>query len=337
MKRLALKSLNYLSNIKTIVLLAFVVLLSSGCISLGSKDESNSIPNWYLNSPANTSTTIYGVGEGSNLEDAKSAALNSMSSRLVVAVGSSLQKLTTSSTNGGYSKSVTQDIKVDVEKIQFTNAKVDKNAVVGGNFYVLMSVNRIELFNEKKNSFFIEDKGIDTRFSEGEDLAHLEKIYHIKAMSPKIVDNRKKSFVLYAINNSFDYGTYFSKYDGYLATIDRLKSELQISVSSNEENKFFADEIIEKLNTNGYKVVKNSSNVEINVHNKIRFSEYKGWKIVKVSTTVGVNSMGKTVSNKTVNTTGRSSSTNNSALQNAASFFKKKLDKEGIDSFLFGK
>ena len=322
---------------KTLVLLLVVMVFSSGCISLGSKDESSSIPNWYLNSPANTSTTIYGVGEGSNLEDAKSAALNSMSARLVVAVGSSLQKLTTSSTSNGYSKSVTQDIKVDVEKIQFTNAKVEKNAVVGGNFYVLMSVDRIELFNEKKKSFFIEDEGIDTRFSEGENLAKLEKIYHIKAMSSKIIDNRKKSFVLYAINNSFDYGPYFSKYDGYLSQIDTLKSELQISVTSNEKNKFFSDEIIEKLNADGYKVVQDSSNVEINVNNKIRYSEYKGWKIAKVSTTVGVSSRGKTVSNKTVNSTGRSSSSNDNALQNAASYFKKKLDKEGLDSFLFGK
>ena len=335
MKRLALKFL--VSNTKTLVLLLVVMVLSSGCFSLGSKGEQQSIPNWYLNSPANTSSTIYGVGEGSNLEDAKSAALNSMSARLVVAVGSSLQKLTTSSTNGGYSKEVTQDIKVDVEKIQFTNAKVEKNAVVGENFYVLMSVNRIELFNEKKKSFNIEDEGIETRFDEGANLAKLEKIYHIKGMSSKIIDNRKKAFVLYAINNSFDYGPFFSKYDGYLSQIDTLKSELQISVTSNEKNKFFADEIVEKLNNDGYKVVQNSSNVEINVNNKIRYSEYKGWKIAKVSTTIGVSSMGKTVSNKTVNTTGRSSSTNDNALQNAASHFKKKLDKEGLDSFLFGK
>lgn len=334
MKRLALKYLS--SKIKIVAMSLFVVILSSGCVSMGSK-EVVSIPNWYLNSPQNSATTLYGVGEGANLEDAKSSALNSMSSRLVVAVGSSLQKLTSSDSNGGYSKSITQDIKVDVEKIQFTNARVEKNAVVSGNVYVLMSVNRIELFNEKKKTFYIDDKGIDTIFDEGVSLPTLEKIYHIKKISPKIIDNRKKAFVLYAINNSFDYAPYFTKYDGYLAQIDKLKSELQISVSSNEKNRFFADEITQMLNEDGYKVVEYSSNVQVNVTNKIRYSEYKGWQIAKVSTTVGVKSIGKTVSNKTINSTGRSSSTKENALQNAASYFKQTLQKDGIDSILFGK
>jgi len=322
------------SNIKTVLLSLFMVIVSSGCFS---SKEPQTIPAWYLNSPVNTSSTIYGVGEGATLEDAKSSALNSMSSRLIVSVGSSLQKLTSSSTQGGYSKEVTQDIKVDVEKIQFTNAKVEKNAVIAGNIYVLMSVNRVELFNEKKKSFFIEDNSIVSIFNEGEKLPELERIYHIKKMSPRIIDNRKKAFVLYAINNSFDYGTYFSKYGSYLGKIDTLKSELQISVTSNEKSRFFADEITQMLNEDGYKVVDSSSNVEIKVHNKIRYSEYKGWQIAKVSTTLGVISKGKTISNKTTNTIGRSSSTKDSALQNAASFFKQAIEKEGVDSLLFGK
>lgn len=334
MKRLALKSLNYLSNIKTAIFTLFILLISSGCFS--SKAKIESIPNWYLNTPQNTASTIYGVGEGSSLEDAKSAALNSMSSRLVVSVGSSLQKLTTSGSDGSYSKSVTQDIKVDVEKIQYTNAKVEKNALVGGNYYVLMSVDRVELFNEKKKSFFVDDGTIDTTFKDGKDLPELEKIYLIKNLSPKIIDNRKKAFVLYAINNSFDYAPYFNKYDAYLSQIDKLKSELQISVNSNEESKFFMDIIVQMLNEDGYKVVKNSSNVQIDINNKIRYSEYKGWKIAKVSTTIGVSSRGKKVSNKTVETTGRSSSINKNALQNAAQFFKQKLEKDGFDPYLFG-
>ena len=312
-----------------------MAVLSVGCVSV--KSEKSSIPQWYFNTPENNAQTIYGVGEGSSLEDAKLAALNSMSSRLVVSVGSTLQRMTTSDAKGGYSKALTQDIKVDVAKIQYTNAKVEKNGVVGGNVYVLMSVDRVALFDEKKKSFFVEDSGIDTRFQESNGMSKLEQIYHIKALSPKIIDNRKKAFVLYAIDNSFDYGSYFSKYDSYLAKIDSLKSDLKISVSTKDKDKFFADELIEMLNQDGYKVVDKGLDVAIQLHNKIRYSEYKGWQIAKVSTTISVASKGKILSNKTINTTGRSGSTQKNALQNAAQFFKQALEKEGLDSFLFGK
>ena len=53
-----------------------------------------------------------------------------MASRLVVSVGSSMKTSTKTSRDGAgnstYSKDVSKDLKVDVQKIKFTNAKVEK-------------------------------------------------------------------------------------------------------------------------------------------------------------------------------------------------------------------
>jgi hypothetical protein len=295
-----------------------------------------SVPNWYINAPSNSANIIYGTGEANSLEEAKTSALNSMSSRLVVSVGSSLQQIKKTS-NNAYSKQVTQNIKVDVAKIRFANAKVVKNAIIGDRYFVLMSVDRIELFNQKKKSFVVLDENIDNTINKSKNLSKLERIYAVKKLSNDIITNRKKAFVLYAINNSFDYAPYFKKYDSYLNLIDTLKSSLKISVTSNESNRFFADIIVDLLNSKHYKVVKNSDDVDIKLHNKIRYSTYKGWHIAKVSTTISVVSNGKTISNKTINFTGRSSSNQLNALQNGSKYFNKKLNKIGIDTILFGK
>ena len=136
--------------------LAFV-----GCVN--SKQDIE-IPQWYLNSPANTGLFLYGSGDGENLEAAKSNALNNMAAGLVVSISSSLQTTTKTSVLNGkdsYSKDISKDVKVEVQKIKFTNAIVKNSQLINGRFYVLMQVNRIDLFIQKKSEFDTRDNRID--------------------------------------------------------------------------------------------------------------------------------------------------------------------------------
>jgi len=339
MKRAVLQFLNF----KTLAAFFAAMLLLGGCAKdLGvSKKEEVQIPKWYINAPSNNQIYLYGTGEGSNLEEAKTMALNNMSSRLVVSVGSTLKKKTTTTTSSNgvstYSKDISQDVKIDVEKIRFTNAKVEKSSVLGNSFFVLMKVNRNDLLNEKQKEFAVLDKRLSDKFAQLDSKPILEKIYHLKQMYPDTIKAKKLSFVLYAISNEFNYAPYFAKYDSYIDKINYLKDKLTIKVSTNDKYKFFADELIELLNINDYKITKDQANVEIKINNKIRYSTARGWKIAKVSTTMSIVSNEKIIANKTINTIGRSSSSNENALASAAMYFKKELQKRGLDEILFNK
>ena len=71
------------------------------------------------------------------------------------------------------------------------------------------------------------------------------------------------------------------------------------------------------------------------VNNKAKYSITRGWNIAKVSTTLSVISNGKIVSNKIINTVGRSSTSKQSAKQSASKSFIKKIKKEGINRIIF--
>ncbi len=234
---------------KNIFILSIISIIFIGC----GKQQTN-IPNWYLNSPNNTTEVIYGVGEGYSINEAKNSALSEMSSRLIVSVGSSINTKTTSSSSGTYTKDTTKDVIVEAQKIKFHNAVVEKTTNIDNIIYIIMKVDRVALFTEKKKEFLADNKQIDIKYKRLKSKSILEQIFALRDMQPSILKIKNKATVLYATNNSFNYTKYTSKYDDYLAQTDKLKSNITIAVSSNNKNNFFADIISEELNNNNYKI-----------------------------------------------------------------------------------
>jgi hypothetical protein len=263
-----------------------------------------------------------------------------MSASLVVSVGSTIESKTTSSSAKNistYTKDVSKELKVEVEKIRYTNAIAAKNAVSGNNYFVLMKVDRKALFNEKKKSFELDDKRLADQYAGAAKKPVFEQILLLQDIYPSVIKNKKRAFVLHAINNSFDHGPYFEKYDGYIDKISKLKDEITISVRSNETKNYFADELIDMLNEKKFKISQNHPKMTVSINNKARYSTARGWQIAKVSTTLSVIVEGKTISNKTINSVGRSSSTKENALQDAAIRFKKEIEDLTLDKVLFKK
>jgi hypothetical protein len=340
MKRLVLQFQNYLSR-KTI-LAATTALLLGGCVGgLSPQKEKVEIPSWYINAPANNMVFIYGEGEARTLNEAKDNALNSMASKLVVSVGSSIQSVTKTSrddSGSSYSKDVTKDLKIDVQKIKFTNAVVDKSENIKDNFYILMKVDRDELFTNRKTEFDLNDKRVTEQFNSLNNYAKLEQIHILQDIYPMVIDGKKQAVILNAINNDFDYGVFIKKYDSYIDAIANLKNDSSITVTTNSSEKYFADGLIDMLNQQKYKI-SNSTNgdITISINNKIKYSMAKGWNIAKVATTLSVMSNNKIVSNKTISTVGRSSTSKESALEDASKSFLKKIEEETLDKVIFGK
>ncbi|MEA2019256.1 MAG: LPP20 family lipoprotein [Campylobacterota bacterium] len=332
-------------NSKTLLLSATITLILSGCVSnmLPKKETNVQLPSWYINSPTNTTLFIYGEGEGGSIKEAKSNALDTMASRLVVSVSSSMTTTTNtsrSSTSGSsYSKDVSKSVKLDVEKIKFTNAKAKQSINIGDKFYVLMKVNREDLFDNKKKEFDINDKRIDTQYNSLADLAKLEQIHTLQDMYPKVINGKREAIVLNAIKNDFDQAPFLEKYDSYIDAIYDLKSSSIIVVQTNSKEKYFADQLIDQLNQEKFKISTNSDDgdIVIKINNKVKYSVARGWNIAKVSTTLSVVSKGKIVSNKIISTVGRSSTSKESALENGSLSFIKKIRKESLDKVIFSK
>jgi hypothetical protein len=305
------------------------------------KTQESNIPAWYINAPVNNSLFIYGEGEAFTFSDAKDNSLNSMASKLVVSVGSTILSTTKTSQNtqeNTYSKDVTKDLRIDVQKIKFTNATVEKSEKIGEHFYVLMKVDRQELFKNKKVEFDINDNRLTKKFNSSKQYSKLEQIYILQNMYPDIKRAKSKAIILNAINNDFNHAFYVAKYDSYIDKISELKNELTIMVKSNNTKKYFADSLIDMLNQQQYKVSDSLKNdVIIYLNNKVKYSIARGWNIAKVTTTISVMSNNKIISNQVLNTIGRSSTSEESALENASWHFRKKIEEKTLDKVIFNK
>jgi len=338
MKRLVLLFLNS----KKLLASALVVLSLGGCVGNLSLSKEAKIPSWYLNAPANNTIFIYGEGESRlNIVDAKNNALNTMASKLVVSVGSSISSTTQTSRNANgssYSKDVTKDVKVTVGKIKFTNAHTEKSENINDSFYVLMKVNRQELFENKKKEFDIIDDRLEKKYNSLGRYGKLEQIHVLQTIYPTIKKAKTQSIVLNAINNDFDQAPYIKKYDMYIDKIAELKENSTIMVKTNNRKKYFSDSLIDMLNQQQYRVSYGSnSDIIVSLNNKVKYSVARGWNIAKVSTAISVVSNNKIISNSIITSLGRSSTSRESALENASQDFLSQIEEKTLDKVIFNK
>jgi hypothetical protein len=323
---------------KSFLFLSVLGFLVLGCGGGSSSNVSSvSIPNWFINSPQNSATSIYGAGSGYNLKEAKASALNDMASRLVVSVSSKIntsKKTSSGSYGSSYEKDTKQNIELEVKSIKFQNAKVTNNALIGGEFYVVMEANRHEVFGEKKKEFDSLDRDIEKRYQNASSLKPLEKIGALESIVPNITKAKNKSYVLNALDSGFNITKLENKYNDYILEISKEKSTLVLGVKSNSD--VFKSEFLSFLSSNGYKTGSNANSF-VTIKNQNQFSEFRGWHISKSITSIDSVSSGKSVSSSVVKSTGRSSSSKESAYVSSSRSFAKSLKKIGINKILFGK
>ena len=323
----------------SLILTAFALLIS-GCMGSNQPEPEAKIvpiPNWYINAPSSNHINLYGVGQGDTIDEAKNNALNSISSRLLVNIDSTLETTKTTS-NDSYSKQSKQNIKVAVEKIQYTNTKVEKNILIDDKYYLLVKVSRTKLFDENKKEFDLIDNKLEKKYASLSRKSVFTKIVKLGEMKKDIQINEKKAFVLYAIDNDFNYASYLKKYSSYLNEIDELKDSMKIKVTSNNNKHYFLDELTDLININKYTVSTSSnSDIKIQIRNKVRYSRTRGWIIAKVSTTLSVYQNNKIFSNKIIKSIGRSTSNKENALADASVSFSEDIKELTLDNILYYK
>lgn len=320
-----------------ILFFSLLIILFQACSQNARNTQQKSLPNWYLNSLNNSALFLYGVGEGYSLKEAKTNALNDLSSRLLVKIDSVFQTQKSSS-NGFYDKKINQDIKVEIEKMQFTNVKIEKNAVLNDRYYVLVKVNRQKQFTEKNKEFTFLEQSISKKVQSVEKQNKYKQILAIESLGEKIEKNRKNAFVLYALNNDFNYEKYFKKYDSLKNKVDTLKDELNIFISSNEKYNYFKDTVSSLLSEKNYKISQRANaHIKIRITNKVRHSKARSWNIAKITTKLSVIANKKIIKNKIFNTIGRSSSSKQNAIADASLEFEEILKDEDIEKLFFKK
>jgi len=313
------------------------VLLFAACG--GSKEpQVISYPSWYLNPPSNNGASLYGVGDGRTIDEAKTSALNAIAASLSTTVSSEFKKSeSTQSFNGDENayRSALNTIKAQVKEMEFNDYQVIRNQVSSGKVLVLVEVSRARLFQNQKEKL---DRYSQELAREEKNIARQSPLKKAFLYSEQLMKTQKlQSMALLSktINSDFDTSPYLKQAADFKQAQRDTINSTKVHVSADTQGRLFIDTLKEGLNKAGFKTVPAKAETNIHIKNNFQLDEIYGFKIAKATLSFSTNdAKHKTIATRSITVSGKSRYDYDKAKANAAQALARKIDKEGIYTLL---
>ncbi len=309
------------------VLLLFVGCSKPPTVEVAQKPQ----PVWMTNPPADASS-LYGVGEGKDKENALANGLNSIASTLSVSVKSKLTSDTTVHNYNGvenYTRDDEQKIALHVKEIRLSNYEVIESEKIGFNSYaVLVKADKAALFNSLKDET---DKTIallknDESTSKSANI--LEQFYFYEHALYISDDLLYKSIVLKVLRPSFDDGYILSEISSLKKSFSTLKSNITFSVTADSESQNLIDPLKSILSDRGFAIAQKEDryHLHVSITSNTVFTHAYGFNLARSAINIDMrDSKNQIVLSKKVDIIGQSSQGNEVAKQDVAIKFKQSV------------
>jgi len=264
------------------------LILFFGCAGV-KQPKAPDIPSWILNPNTSNSMYYYAVGQGRDLEESKNDALKQISSEISITI-SSMTSITKILNDKTYSKTVKDIIKASTNKINFTNIKILKRAVVDGIFYTYIQVDRSVLFQSQKEKMLVKYNQTIKLWNRIQKSNIFILLSNYQYLIHNINEIMGQLSILKSINNNFMMKKYVTVLQDIKTKAMDRKSKAIAFVKTNSA--FNEKSILEKaLSDFGIKVIKkmadsyNKQNliiIYIQKKSKPIKNRYKSWKMRNV-------------------------------------------------------
>lgn len=316
---------------------AFIALFFLGCLG-GAQPQVASYPSWYLNPPQNNGSSLYGIGEGRNLDSAKASALSSISASLSITVSSEFKKDESSSSYNGNEntyRSAINRVKAEVKAIEFNDYQVIQNQMLSNKILVLVEVSRSKLFYAQEdklkrfsNELSAEEKNIAKH-------SPLKQAFLYEKSLAKTEKLKSLTLLAKTINSGFHTRPYLEQALKVKQNREDALSKTKVSITAGAQAKVFIDALKEGLNKAGIKTVSKHANTNIHIKNRFQTDEIYGFKIAKSTLSLStLDAKNKTIATRTMTLNGKSRYDYDKAKNNAAHLLSKKITEEGIFTLL---
>lgn len=209
------------------VVLCLPMLLLAGCAT----SDVAQLPEWVLNPPADSASTIYGVGEGAGLRTARDDALAVIAGKLETRVSADV--LTETKLENGREESRTQNqVRTTTEALELSEYQTENSAQVANRLFVLLSVKRQALVTSTLNDLNRLDSEIEARLSGSDDSSRLKRLYRLTLAQALVSEALDKALLVQSVSqNSALKRESAAHYQSLLDERERLQQNLTLSVS----------------------------------------------------------------------------------------------------------
>lgn len=314
------------------------IVISLFIIGCAGEPQPISYPSWYLNPPQNNPSSLYGVGEGNNIDSAKASALNAIAASLSITVSSEFKKSESSHSYNGNENalhSALNTIKAEVKAIEFNDYKIIQNQLMNDKALVLVEVSRFQLFTTQKEKL---DRFAQELQAEQKNISRqspLKKAHYYEKSQEQSQRLTSLALLTKSINSDFDTAPYEQQASDIKQTQTDAIDNAKVSITADQDARLFIAVIKEGLNKAGIKTVAQGANTSIHLKNNFQTDEIYGFKIAKATLSLSTqDDKRKTIATKTLNLSGKSRYGYEQAKASSAKALGKKIDEEGIYSIL---
>lgn len=163
--------MNRLFQFATLVIFIFTGFVGVASTSALSADK---IPAWYLQPSQNNSENLYGVAEGATQEEATRFALADAASRLLVTI-SSTSNLIREENQTSVNEEMRQNVRQNIEKIEFTNFEITNSARSENKFYNEVKIDRRNFVRDQQEKLNLIEKKLDNLAQNSEQQNPIQK------------------------------------------------------------------------------------------------------------------------------------------------------------------
>lgn len=320
-------------NLTKALILAACAVFFANCSSSNSK-KSTAV--WYINPTQNNAENLYGVAQGSTLEEATKYALADAAARLMVSVSSETNMISEENQTS-VNEEIRRNVRQNVEKIEFSNFKVTKSDKVGENFFVEISIDRSDFISLQKEKI----RFLNKQISDLEENLSQKNIIQKRAALVKILDLLKQAELGSRIiigsgqsSENINLQKILDKSANFQNQLNKILDKIEFSFSGNVDSKI--NEVIKNsLNKEKIKITKEGSNSNQNQVSLHITTSYKTEKIyeayiTKLSVFFENISGGKVIASNKVEVTGNSSISEKESKSACAASLEEKISKDGI-------
>jgi len=320
-------------------ILFFVVLVFLSACGMdkpqAATKEVTALPSWYMNPPASTDTTLYGVGEGVNKEDAIAHALANIVARLNVSISSSFsaKSVVHEGRTTSVDKVYVDNVRSEVQAIHVSNYETVAYKKLGFKRYgALVKVDK-RAFAQSLKKEIQRDLFITKKTSSLTGVDALRQLAMYKKKLQKLQDIEYRLAVLSMLDTSVDERVYLKEYEALQNAYEHLRESISFWVYAPQQYASLAKPIQKGLSQEHFKIQKEKSprHFTITLQADITQAKAYGFIIARANLTITTKeSQGTIVASNTLSLVGRSAQSFEVAKQDLVKALNKRVEEEGI-------
>lgn len=309
-----------------------LLFLFAICACSGAKNATSGTPSWFLQPKQNSLASLYGVGQGFTLEEATKSALADAASRLIVTISSD-STLLREENNNSSNEEMRQQIKQNIEKIEFTNFAVSHSEQIGSQFFVEISMPRDEFISAQKDKMSLLDQQIENL---NKNIPSQNLIQKRNSLVSELDMLKQASLLARIIEASGENAKLKEKLSLTASVQDQLnkltdKVEFYFEINSPSE---ISSIIRTALNKEKIKISRTESSsanqVKIAINSSKRGGEVYGAHITKIKIDFENKSAGKVIASNSIEVSGSSSIDEKESYAAALEALKDKIAEDGV-------